>query len=88
MSFILTEEHWGEILQNKSITSELSLSILHSIYSFENHQAAASQIDPISDLRPVCPNCHAMLHKKNPPYTIDELREIIHQNSSARSSKS
>lgn len=32
------------------------------------------QIDPINDLRPVCPNCHAMLHKKNPPYSIDELK--------------
>ena len=29
------------------------------------------------DLVPVCPNCHAMLHRKNPPYTIDELKELI-----------
>ena len=34
-------------------------------------------VDPINDLRPVCPNCHAMLHKRVPPYTIDELREIM-----------
>lgn len=34
-------------------------------------------VDPINDLRPVCPNCHAMLHKRVPPYTIDELRQII-----------
>lgn len=34
-------------------------------------------VDPIRDLRPVCPNCHAMLHKRTPPYTVDELREII-----------
>jgi predicted HNH restriction endonuclease len=32
------------------------------------------EIDPVEDLRPVCPNCHAMLHRKTPPYTIDELR--------------
>ncbi|NOT64384.1 MAG: hypothetical protein HOP19_29550, partial [Acidobacteria bacterium] len=25
------------------------------------------EIDPINDLRPVCPNCHSMIHKKNPP---------------------
>ncbi|MFZ2169644.1 MAG: hypothetical protein WAW61_08415 [Methylococcaceae bacterium] len=31
-------------------------------------------VNPIKDLRPVCPNCHAMLHQKNPPYTINELR--------------
>jgi hypothetical protein len=32
------------------------------------------EVNPVKDLRPVCPNCHAMLHQKNPPYTIDELR--------------
>jgi len=32
------------------------------------------EVDPIKDLRPVCPNCHAMLHKKEPPYTIDRLK--------------
>ena len=31
-------------------------------------------LDPISDLRPVCPNCHAMLHQQNPPFTIEELK--------------
>jgi 5-methylcytosine-specific restriction protein A len=34
-------------------------------------------VDPIKDLRPICPNCHAMLHKRMPPYTIDELRTIM-----------
>ena len=31
-------------------------------------------IDPIKDLIPVCPNCHAMLHRKNPPYLPEELK--------------
>jgi len=35
------------------------------------------QVDPILDLRPVCPNCHAMLHIQEPPLTIEELNEII-----------
>lgn len=35
------------------------------------------QIDPIKDLRPVCPNCHAMLHKKTPPLKIEELKNMI-----------
>lgn len=39
--------------------------------------AKSYQLDPIRDLRPVCPNCHAMLHKRIPPYTIDELRSEI-----------
>lgn len=35
------------------------------------------QINPLEDLRPVCPNCHAMIHRKKPPYTIEELQEIL-----------
>ncbi|MBK8814738.1 MAG: HNH endonuclease [Methylococcaceae bacterium] len=35
------------------------------------------QVDPVNDLKPVCPNCHAMLHKRNPPFSIDELKSII-----------
>lgn len=34
-------------------------------------------VDPIKDLRPVCPNCHAMLHRGNTTLTIEELKEII-----------
>ncbi len=28
------------------------------------------EVNPIKDLRPVCPNCHAMLHRKNPPHIL------------------
>lgn len=31
-------------------------------------------INPEDDLRPVCANCHAMLHRKDPPLTVEELR--------------
>jgi 5-methylcytosine-specific restriction protein A len=40
-------------------------------------------VNPVRDLRPVCPNCHAMLHKRNPPFGIDELRELIALNRTA-----
>jgi len=35
------------------------------------------RVDPINDLCPVCPNCHVIIHKKNPPYSIDEVMAII-----------
>lgn len=35
------------------------------------------ELDPINDLRPVCPNCHAMIHRSSPVLTIDELHSII-----------
>jgi 5-methylcytosine-specific restriction enzyme A len=34
-------------------------------------------VDPIKDMRPVCPNCHAMLHRKTPALTVDQLKKII-----------
>ncbi len=34
-------------------------------------------LNPIEDLRPICPNCHAIIHKRNPPYTINEMKKII-----------
>jgi hypothetical protein len=38
------------------------------------------QVDYINDLRPVCPNCHAMLHRHRPPddpLSIEELKSRI-----------
>jgi hypothetical protein len=34
-------------------------------------------VDPINDLVPVCPNCHAMLHRTDPPMTIRDLRRRL-----------
>lgn len=38
---------------------------------------AGYEVDPLEDLRPVCPNCHAMLHKRRPAFTPDELRLML-----------
>lgn len=35
------------------------------------------RVDPIKDLRPICPNCHAMIHRCNPVMTIEKLRASI-----------
>jgi 5-methylcytosine-specific restriction enzyme A len=35
------------------------------------------ELNPIKDLRPVCPNCHAMIHKTRPALTIQELRDLV-----------
>lgn len=37
----------------------------------------ARYIDPLKELFPVCPNCHAMLHRRKPPYSIEELKKMI-----------
>jgi 5-methylcytosine-specific restriction enzyme A len=35
------------------------------------------KIDPIKDLVPICPNCHAIIHRIQPILTVDELRKIL-----------
>ncbi|MCY3022271.1 MAG: hypothetical protein NTW87_24940 [Planctomycetota bacterium] len=35
------------------------------------------QVNAVQDLRPVCPNCHAVLHRREPPYSLDEVRGFL-----------
>jgi 5-methylcytosine-specific restriction protein A len=38
------------------------------------------QLDPVADMRPVCPNCHAMLHRSNTVLSIEELKNRMSKN--------
>jgi 5-methylcytosine-specific restriction protein A len=59
------EKHYGELGKNFIHVHHLTqVAAIGKPY----------QVDPIEDLRPVCPNCHAMLHKQSPPLTIVELK--------------
>jgi hypothetical protein len=40
---------------------------------------AQSSIDPVRDLRPVCPNCHAVIHATRPARTIEEVRRLLRE---------
>ena len=35
------------------------------------------EINPIEDLRPVCPNCHAMIHRRRPPFSAEDIRKML-----------
>ena len=34
-------------------------------------------VDVLTDLIPLCPNCHTMIHSRSPEYAIDELRNLL-----------
>jgi len=34
-------------------------------------------VNPINDLRPVCPNCHAMLHRKKDGVSTEYLKSLM-----------
>jgi 5-methylcytosine-specific restriction protein A len=35
------------------------------------------RVDPVDDLRPLCPNCHAMVHRSSPAMPVEELRRLV-----------
>ncbi|HEX8614810.1 MAG TPA: winged helix-turn-helix domain-containing protein [Telluria sp.] len=37
------------------------------------------KVDPITDLRPVCPNCHAIIHRTYPPCTIEDAQKLLNK---------
>lgn len=43
-------------------------------------------VDPVEDLRPVCPNCHAVLHLRRPAFSIAEVRTFLRQSGTRNSS--
>ena len=62
------EKMYGEIGKGFiHVHHELDISLIGKEY----------KVDPIRDLKPVCPNCHAMLHQKRPAYTVDELKSML-----------
>ena len=40
------------------------------------------EVDPIADLRPICPNCHAMIHNRAEMMSIQALKRLIREQSS------
>lgn len=62
---------YGENFKNKiHVHHKIPISELQREY----------RINPVEDLVPVCPNCHMVIHSRNPVYTIEELKNILNQN--------
>lgn len=77
-------QHYGTIcfickFSFESVYGELGRGFIHVHHLVPLSSIGETyRIDPIKDLRPVCPNCHAMLHRRDPPISIDELRDLLH----------
>lgn len=60
-----------------------ALGIIH-IHHLEplGHVGQSHVVDPMKDLIPVCPNCHAVIHRRTPPFTPDEVKAMLRQRAS------
>ncbi len=76
-------ENYGAICSICNFDFKKIYGFLGEGYIHVHHLISLSEINkeykvnPIKDLRPVCPNCHAMLHRKIPAYSIEEMKNIL-----------
>lgn len=76
-------EHYGYNcsvcgMKFEDMYGEIGIDFIHVHHIKPISMSSTSySVDPIEDLRPVCPNCHSMLHRKDPPISIDELRDLV-----------
>ncbi|MFN4155685.1 MAG: HNH endonuclease [Paracoccaceae bacterium] len=65
---VMLEDIYGELgKQLIHVHHVVPLSVIKEDY----------QVDPIKDLRPVCPNCHAIIHRRKEPLSVEEVRGIL-----------
>lgn len=38
-------------------------------------------VDPATDLVPLCANCHSMVHRRTPPYSVEDIRAMLRASS-------
>jgi predicted HNH restriction endonuclease len=36
-------------------------------------------VNPTRDMRPVCANCHAVMHRRTPPFTVIEVKRMLRE---------
>ncbi len=76
-------QHWGVICHVCGFDFERRYGELGAGFIHVHHLKPLADIgeeymlDPVADLRPVCPNCHAMLHRKGNLLSISDLRNQI-----------
>ncbi|MBL8049647.1 MAG: HNH endonuclease [Anaerolineales bacterium] len=62
----------------EEIYGALGKNFIHVHHVFPFSQVKKEYLlDPIKDLVPVCPNCHAMIHRTRPILTVEQLRDYL-----------
>ncbi|NTU71889.1 MAG: hypothetical protein HGB10_08755 [Coriobacteriia bacterium] len=75
--------HFGRSCSVCGMTFDERYGAIASAFIQVHHLKPLSEIrtnysvDPVEDLRPICPNCHAVVHLRRPPLTIGEAKELL-----------
>jgi len=76
-------EYYGYICAACSFDFENFYGSIGKNYIHVHHIVPLSEIkkeyklDPVKDLVPVCPNCHAIIHRTQPALTVKQLKEHL-----------
>lgn len=79
-------EHYGFSCNVCSINFKKAYGKIGKNYIHVHHRVDIAYsdgehiIDPIKDLVPLCPNCHAMVHTATPAMPVEELKLIYEEN--------
>ncbi len=80
---MLCIKHYGPMCQACGLNYEERYGAIGADLIHVHHVVPLSiireeyQVDPIHDLIPLCANCHHVVHRRNPPYTLAEIRKAI-----------
>lgn len=71
----------GQRLKERYVGLSVEIVHVHHIEPLSS-SSGLRNVDPIHDLVPVCPNCHAVIHSREPPYSVEEVRKMCaeHEN--------
>lgn len=76
-------DHYGPICKACDLDFENRYGPIGSGFIHVHHEVPIASIgvnykvDPVRDLKPLCPNCHAMLHRQEPPLSVARLRTMV-----------
>ncbi|WP_081969347.1 HNH endonuclease [Paracoccus sanguinis] len=66
----------GDTLSNRY--GEIARNFIHVHHKIRvSDMQGAYTVDPIRELVPVCPNCHAIIHLRDPMFAIEEVRALL-----------
>lgn len=77
-------KHFGAVCQVcdmdfKSKYGEVGAGFMHVHHKRPLAMLKANyKVNPLKDLVPVCPNCHAILHRREPPFDVEQLRAKLY----------
>lgn len=75
--------HWGTVCVVcetglAEVYGPLAAKVVHVHHLVPLAEIGAEYtVNPVEHLRPVCPNCHAVIHAANPPLTISAVQDLL-----------